>query len=199
MKVLINMVFIIISISLAGLIFLIAHEPQWLAWPCILQLRLFLEENYSFFQHYFSYVFYVSFVILLLVFSQISLLFASCKMNKNIFEKAKVNSFEYANDLYLPMYLGYAFVAISLPDISSFILFFILMILILSRTYIFYFNPIFLILGYKFYYVLNQDNSKILIITRKNVKTIEDFFINNDGDIQDNIALTQINELTFLM
>ena len=73
------------------------------------------------------------------------------------------------------------------------------MLIVLSRTRFFYFNPIFLILGYKFYFIINDDDSKILIISKKEIKTIEELFENSDGDIENYITLTKVNDYTFLI
>ncbi|MFW6757788.1 hypothetical protein, partial [Acinetobacter pittii] len=111
----------------------------------------------------------------------------------------KVKEFEQANDFYLPIYLGYAFVAISLPTLKSFLLFFVLMLVVLARTRFFYFNPIFLMLGYKFYFIKQIDDSKVLVISKKEIKTLDELFENSNGDIQDYITITKVNEYTFLI
>ncbi|PNC28408.1 hypothetical protein CK480_17950 [Acinetobacter baumannii] len=131
--------------------------------------------------------------------TNLSIKYLIFKLDKILFDKEQIDVFEQANDFYLPVYLGYAFVAISLPTIKSFILFFILMLFILYNTRFFYFNPLFLVLGYKFYFVNNKDKSRILIITKKEVKIASDFFINSDGSKTQEVALIKINNHTYLL
>ena len=129
----------------------------------------------------------------------LSLNFIIKKLDKIKFKKKQISSFEQANDFYLPIYLGYAFVAISLPTWKSFLLFFLLMLILLSKTRFFYFNPLFLILGYKFYFIDNVDKSKMLVITKKEVKVLSDFFENSVGIEQEEVALIRVNNHTYLL
>lgn len=41
--------------------------------------------------------------------------------------------------------------------------------------------------------------SKVLVISKKEIKTLDELFENSNGDIADNIALTRINDYTFLI
>ena len=83
------------------------------------------------------------FLLMLVGITALSLNFIIKKLDKIKFKKKQISSFEQANDFYLPIYLGYAFVAISLPTWKSFLLFFLLMLILLSKTRFFYFNPYF--------------------------------------------------------
>lgn len=206
MKYLIHIVFTAISIALAGLIFLISHEETvWLQWEWIKKILVVLTSSdilkisTEVLTKLLTYFIYLIYLIILLLLSNLSIKFSYKYLDQALLERKKVIAFEQANDFYLPIYLGYAFVAISLPTLKAFILFFLLMLIVLSRTRFFYFNPIFLILGYKFYFITHNDDSKILIISKKESKTIQDFFENSDGDIKNEIALTKVNDYTFLI
>lgn len=206
MKHIIHIILTAISIALAGLIFLISHEENvWLKWEWIIRLSDWLisisnsKLNNQLLVELLTYLVYSFYLGALIAVSGLSISFSYKYLDQSVLEKEKVKEFEQANDFYLPIYLGYAFVAISLPTLKSFILFFILMLIVLSRTRFFYFNPIFLILGYKFYFIINDDDSKILIISKKEIKTIEELFENSDGDIENHIALTKVNDYTFLI
>lgn len=206
MKHLLHIVLTAISIALAGLIFLISHEETvWLKWDWVKHLisLLLSIENLKFTEKFITesvtYVAYVIYLIALLVLSFFSIKFSLKYLDQDVIEREKVKEFEQANDFYLPIYLGYAFVAISLPTLKSFLLFFVLMLIILARTRFFYFNPIFLVLGYKFYFIKQIDDSKILVISKKEIKTVDELFEDSIGDIGDNIALTRINDYTFLI
>lgn len=206
MKHIIHIILTAISIALAGLIFLISHEENvWLKWEWIIRLSDWLisvsnsKLNNQLLVELLTYLVYSFYLGALIAVSGLSISFSYKYLDQSVLEKEKVKEFEQANDFYLPIYLGYAFVAISLPTLKSFILFFILMLIVLSRTRFFYFNPIFLILGYKFYFIINDDDSKILIISKKEIKTIEELFENSDGDIENYITLTKVNDYTFLI
>lgn len=154
MKHILHIVLTAISIALAGLIFLISHEETvWLKWDWVKNLISFLLsiESFKFTEKFITesatYVAYVIYLIILLILSFFSIEFSFKYLDQNVIERKKVKEFEQANDFYLPIYLGYAFVAISLPTLKSFLLFFVLMLIVLARTRFFYFNPIFLVLG----------------------------------------------------
>ncbi len=95
---------------------------------------------------------YIAYIVVLLVLAYISLLLAKKLANDEI-EKGSINQVEPANNVYLPTYLGYFFVALSINNFEAlvFIYFIIFIFTFFSQTL--YFNPIFLIFGYKFYYV----------------------------------------------
>lgn len=206
MKHIVHIILTAISIALAGLIFLISHEESvWLKWEWVKQICEWLTSldalklSNFLVSELLTYVVYAMYLVVLLLVSVLSILFSIKYLDQSVLAKDKVKEFEQANDFYLPIYLGYAFVAISLPTLKSFVLFFVLMLIVLSRTRFFYFNPIFLILGYKFYFITNDDDSKILIISKKEIKTIEELFENSNGDIENHIALTKVNDYTFLI
>lgn len=206
MKHLLHIVLTAISIALAGLIFLISHEETvWLKWDWIKSLisLLISNENFRFSEKFITesvtYIAYVIYLIALLFLSFFSIRFSLKYLDQDVIERKKVKEFEQANDFYLPIYLGYAFVAISLPTLKSFLLFFVLMLIVLARTRFFYFNPIFLVLGYKFYFIKQIDDSKILVISKREIKTIDEFFEDGHGDMRSYITLTKVNEYTFLI
>lgn len=206
MKHLLHIVLTAISIALAGLIFLIAHEETvWLKWEWVKHLISLLMniENFKFTEKFITesvtYFTYVIYFIALLVLSIFSIKFSFKYLDQDVLERQKVKEFEQANDFYLPIYLGYAFVAISLPTLKSFLLFFVLMLIVLARTRFFYFNPIFLVLGYKFYFIKQIDDSKVLVISKREIKTIDELFEDGNGDMRSYITLTKVNEYTFLI
>ena len=206
MKHLLHIVLTAISIALAGLIFLISHEETvWFKWEWVKYLisLLLSHENLRFSEKFITgsvtYVAYVIYFIVLLALSIFSIKFSFKYLDQDVIERKKVKEFEQANDFYLPIYLGYAFVAISLPTLKSFLLFFVLMLIVLARTRFFYFNPIFLVLGYKFYFIKQIDDSKVLVISKKEIKTIDELFEDSNGDMQSYIALTKVNNYTFLI
>ena len=114
---------------------------------------------------------------------------SSCLQNDRT--NLNIERIELANDAYLPSYLGYFFVALSIPTKDTttlYFIFFIIFIFIFCSQALYY-NPLFLIFGYKFYYVTNSKKMKIFIISKRE--------INGDGNlIFEN--LKRINDYTFI-
>ena len=116
-----------------------------------------------------SYIFYTICIFLL---SVVSIFFIKRLSDDNI-EQDTLTNIEPANDAFLPSYLGYFFVALSVPDIETFFVVFCIISVFIYYSRISYFNPMFFIFGYKFFYVINSNNVKILLITKKELKTTQ--------------------------
>lgn len=97
-----------------------------------------------------------------------------------------------ANDAYMPSYLGYFFVALSIPD-KDWITFWIVFLIINVFTFFsksLYYNPLFLLFRYQFYYVSTEKQMKILIISKaKDIRGTDNLVFNN---------LRRISNFTFL-
>lgn len=96
---------------------------------------------------------------------------------------------ELANNSYLPIYLGYFFVALS---VNSFITLFCVGALIIVFTYLsqsLYFNPLFLLFGYKFYYITTENGMKLFVLTKKSIKSINGLKFEK---------LKRVNDYTFI-
>lgn len=117
--------------------------------------------------------------------------FLSKYLGKDEFGNSEIEELEYAGNSFLPSYLGYFFVALSIADNDFFtmaILYIILFLFVfLSKT--FYFNPIFLIFGYHFYQVKTQSGLKIFLITKKVLKKPKDI---------EACEVYRINDFTFI-
>lgn len=98
---------------------------------------------------------------------------------------------EMANDVYMPSYLGYFFVALSIPNSDWIILLFVFGIVFVFTYFSqsLYYNPLFLLFGYKFYYVTKKNNLKVFIISKKDIQETKDLKFNN---------LRRINDFTFI-
>lgn len=103
--------------------------------------------------------------------------------------KSKVIEIEQANNAFLPSYLGYFFVALSITRFETLIVIFLLLFLFTFFSQTLYFNPLFLLFGYQFYYLTTINRTKIFLITRKSLK--------NPDDI-DLPKLNRINDFTFI-
>lgn len=81
-----------------------------------------------------------------------------------------ITTVETANDAFLPSYLGYFFVVLSAPNMDTFVYVFGLIFIFIFFSKISYFNPIFLIFGYKFFHLTDSSGLKIVVITKKELK-----------------------------
>lgn len=81
------------------------------------------------------------------------------------------------NNDYLPVYLGYIFIAISLPercngqiDWITCIVVYSLICIFLTSSKALCFNPVFVVFGYNFYQVKTPNKIKLYVITKKKIK-----------------------------
>lgn len=95
-----------------------------------------------------------------------------------------------ADNSFLPVYLGYFFVSLSIGNLETMVFIFLL---IFTFTYISqtqYFNPAFLLMGYHFYDVSTQQGTRIFVIYKGEV-------IRNPREILFE-NLKRINDTTFI-
>lgn len=120
-----------------------------------------------------SYMFYMLIPIVLTWCS----LCLSSKLGKDEFKEGDVVSVEHANNSFLPSYLGYFFVALSINSWSA--LFFVYGVLF-SFTFMsqaLYFNPLFLLFRHEFYNIKNKSGASIFLISRHKYKVPKDITI----------------------
>ncbi|KQS19815.1 hypothetical protein ASF99_07980 [Exiguobacterium sp. Leaf187] len=102
-----------------------------------------------------------------------------------------INNVEMVNHSFLPTYLGYFFVSLSILDrdwiVFGFIYSIVFVFTFYSQTN--YFNPIFILMNYHFYYVTTTNNTKVFLITKKLIKNPKMYKFNN---------LKRINDFTFI-
>src|SRR3990167_6499245 len=122
-------------------------------------LTEFIGNNFYSMLNISSYLFYFTCIILLSIVSVYLINFLS---NDSI-EQDTLTNIEPANDAFLPSYLGYFFVALSVPDIEIFFVVFGIIAIFIFYSRISYFNPIFFIFVFKFFYVINSNNVKVLL------------------------------------
>ena len=126
----------------------------------------------------------IIYLIYLLLFSKAILILLRKISTTDEINKGSVEEIEIAVDSFLPSYLGYFFVALSVPDIKIFFLIY----LFVYKSGLAHFNPILLILGYKYYYFISE-NIKNLIISKRKFRDPKEIEIKN---------LRRINDYTFI-
>ena len=95
----------------------------------------------------------------------------SAKLGKDEFKKCEVSSIEHANNSFLPSYLAYFFVALSIENWET--LFFVYGVLFVFTfvSQALYFNPLFLLFRYQFYNITTKNGAAIFLISRQKYKT----------------------------
>ncbi len=132
-----------------------------------------------------SYLFYLAIPILSTGLS----IWLSKYLGKDEFKAGEVVSIEHANNSFLPSYLGYFFVALSISNTET--LWFVYGVLFVF-TYLsqaLYFNPLFLLFGYEFYNITTKNGTAIFLISKARYK--------KPDDIQVPLAY-RINNYTFI-
>lgn len=129
----------------------------------------------------------ISYLLYLLI--PIGLTWISLKLSsglgKDEFKKGDIVSVEYANNSFLPSYLGYFFVALSISSWST--LFFVYGVLFVFTflSQALYFNPLFLVFRYEFYNVKNKSGASIFLISPHRYRTPGDVVVSETFRIND--------------
>lgn len=148
----------------------------------------FIKENVTLFK---IPIILFDFIIMLVpvILSVVSILFLKCKSFS--YEQIKeCNEFSLADNQFLPVYLGYFFVALSIPNFKTLIFIYIIIFAFVWLSEVQYFNPSYLLFGYHFYLVVTKKGTNILIISRGEVKrNLSELHFDN---------LKRINNTTFI-
>lgn len=140
-----------------------------------------------------SFVSYILYFLVPVIFTFLSVLLAKGLGDDSIEKEENTNSpitaIEQANNAYLPSYLGYFFVALSVPFYDTLIFVFAILFIFTFLSQTLYFNPLFLFFGFHFYYLTTENNIKIFLITKRILKDPKDLEFPE---------LKRINDFTFI-
>lgn len=118
------------------------------------------------FSRYVSWALFVLFPVML---TALTFLLARL-LTRDAIGAASVTEIELANNSFLPTYLGYFFVSLSVNDVPTLVVVFLIIYIFTFLSQSLYFNPIFLLFGYQFYFLKTSNNVKIFLITRKRLR-----------------------------
>lgn len=120
-----------------------------------------------------SYLLYLSVPI---IFTGISILLRRF-LGKDDFRGGTVSTIEHANNSFLPSYLGYFFVALSIGNWET--LFFVYGVLFVFTflSQALYFNPLFLLFRFEFYNITTTNGAAIFLISRQKYKVPDEIDI----------------------
>ncbi|MBF4487233.1 hypothetical protein [Flavobacterium sp. CSZ] len=144
----------------------LAFNSTWL-----IVVVFLVKEKYKFniLDEYSTYYSWIIFAIIPIILTGLSFLIA-INLPKDTLRNSSVKEIELANNNFLPTYLGYFFVSLGINDISTLIVVFTIIYIFTFLSQTLYFNPIFLLFGYHFYFIKTSGNVKIFLITRKQLK-----------------------------
>lgn len=145
----------------------LAFNSTWL----IVVVFLVKEKyEFNFLNGFSTYYSWILFVLIPIALTSLSFLIA-LKLPKDQLQSNSVKEIELANNNFLPTYLGYFFVSLGVDDIPTLVVVFSIIYIFTFLSQTLYFNPIFLLFGYHFYFIKTSANIKIFLITRKKLKT----------------------------
>ena len=133
-----------------------------------------------------SWIMYILFMLIPIFLTYVSL--CLCKLLSESSLKA-VKSIETAENNFLADYLAFFFVALSIKEMSVFWVVFFMTLILTHLSSVSYFNPLFLLFRFKFYYVQTNENVKIMLITRKQLRNATSF---------ESCNVKRINDYTFI-
>lgn len=99
-----------------------------------------------------------------------------------------ISSATLADNEFLPVYLGYFFVALSIDNAYT-LLFVYLVVFTFVMITDYYFNPMFLLFGYHFYRVITSTKTPVFLIFKTSERVIDDSDLTN---------LRRINDWTYI-
>lgn len=119
---------------------------------------------------------YFSYLLVPIILTWLSILMSSM-LGSDEFKKNSITNIEHANNSFLPSYLSYFFVALSINNWET--LFFVYGILFVFTflSQALYFNPLFLLFGFEFYNIKTKNGAAVFLISREHYKTPADIEI----------------------
>lgn len=113
----------------------------------------------------------------------------SSRLGRDAFNQGEVASIEHANNSFLPSYLGYFFVALSIGNWETLAFVYAVLFSFTFLSQALYFNPLFLIFGYEFYNITTKNGTAIFLISRHQYKKPDEVIIS---------TALRINNYTFI-
>jgi len=146
------------------------------------------KYTFTFIEKYSMYYSWCLFIIIPILLTGLSFYIAKSLPKDNL-QRGSIIEIELANNNFLPTYLGYFFVSLGVNDVPTLIIVFFIIYIFTYLSQTLYFNPIFLIFGYHFYFIKTSANIKIFLITKRQLKTPGNDNFND---------LRRINNYTFI-
>jgi hypothetical protein len=133
-----------------------------------------------------SWQFNIILLFIPIVLSAISVLLTLLRSKDNL---KTCGDLEEANISFLPVYLGYFFVGLGIDKLQHLIFVYIIILVFTFVAQTQYYNPIYLLFGFRYYLAKTEKNTKIFLIVRKNLRKATDAKFEN---------LRRINDTTYI-
>lgn len=92
----------------------------------------------------------------------------------------EIDELELADNTLLPIYLGYFFVSLGLNNSYAFCWVYVIVVVFVFSTSSQYFNPVFIIFGYHFYFAKTKFGTKVFLILKGKVaRASQEIEVNN--------------------
>lgn len=130
---------------------------------------------------------YIVFIIIPVILTWISLILKTYLSKDSI--ESEIKDVEQVNNAFLPSYLGYFFVALSVPTAETMIFIYGMLFVFTFVSQTLYFNPLFLCFGYHFYNVITSENVKQFIISKRKIRSTKNLNF---------ASLRRINNFTYI-
>jgi hypothetical protein len=120
----------------------------------------------------FDWIIYLGYVLIPFILTFVSLKICKLLAMNSI---SKIISIETSNNDFLANYLAFFFVALSVNGLIAFWVVFGMTIVFTFFSRVSYFNPVFLIFGFNFYYIYTDENVKVMLISKRKLKNPKSF------------------------
>lgn len=132
------------------------------------------------------FIIYLLYIFIPFILSCVSIFISKLLSTSEI---RKVTSIETANNDFLANYLAFFFVALSIDDLTTFWIVLGMTTLFTFFSRVSYFNPGLLVFGFNFYYVQTDENVKIMLISKRKLRSPDTF---------SPMKVRRINDYTFM-
>ena len=153
------------------------------SWMLIVYL---IKENFTIFSMP-SWIFHIALVILVLCLSWLTLLLSKLFGEESL---QSYKEFSLADNEFLPVYLGYFFVSLSIPNCYTMLALYLIVFVFTFISQTQYFNTAYLLFGYHYYHIATQNGTSFFVIKYGKV-------IRNKDQIELK-KLRRINDTTFI-
>lgn len=102
---------------------------------------------------------------------------------------SKVISINPSDNNFLDNYFAFFFVALSVKGLTAFFVVFGITTIFTYVSRVSYFNPVFLVFGYRFYFIESDEKVKIMLISKKKILSPKTY---------ESISVRKINDYTFI-
>lgn len=144
-----------------------------------------IEQRWSF---VFGNVLLTSFALISVPFllTIVWIVLAKCFSHDNIVSCADIDE---ANNDFLANYLGYVFIGIGVDDLQILIFVYLIIFVLTFAVQSKCFNPVLLILGFKYYDVTTSEGTRVFVISKRNLRKPDEVEFNN---------LRSINNMSYI-